>query len=89
MADAANFMTPEQMEVTPAGVPPPGVIPNFVNPPTVGYNVIGVVSALVAIAFTFVALRLYTAIAIKRKMLADDWTTVASVVSRIRFRLNT
>ncbi|KAF2731139.1 hypothetical protein EJ04DRAFT_584180 [Polyplosphaeria fusca] len=73
-------MSPEQLAQIPAGVPPRGVIPNLVNPPNAGNYVIIANSIFVAMMITFVALRFYVVLKIKKKMGADDWMVVVSVI---------
>ena len=55
-----------------AAPPPPGVIPNFVNPPSTGYRL--VVSSIVTwvSATVFVALRAYVKLRILQKITSDD-----------------
>jgi len=67
----ANF-TPEQLAQTPAGVPPPGVVPNLQNPRSDGYVLITVGTTLMAIMFLFLAMRFYAKFLILRKLTADD-----------------
>ena len=65
-------MSPEQLAVTPAGVPPPGVIPNHINPHSNGPILIGVGSVLVALMMVFVVVRGYTKFMIVGKPTPDD-----------------
>jgi hypothetical protein len=67
----ANF-TPEQLAQTPAGVPPPGVVPNLKNPHSDGYVLITVGTTLMAIMFLFLAMRFYAKFLILRKLTPDD-----------------
>ncbi|PVI04818.1 hypothetical protein DM02DRAFT_624609 [Periconia macrospinosa] len=75
-----SHMAPEQLAQIPAGVPPLGVVPNLVNPPTVGYNIVIAGSILMAIMLTVVAMRFYVVFRLKKKMGGDDWTVVAGVI---------
>jgi len=68
----ASHLTPADMDTTPAGVPPPGVVPNLANPPWDGYIFIIVGSIVMAIMYITAALRLYTKIYIRRRIGADD-----------------
>ena len=82
MADTIDFskIPSEQLAQIPAGVPPPGVIPNLVNPPNAGNYIIIANSVLMVIMIIFVALRFYVVFRIKRKMGADDWTVIAALI---------
>ncbi len=82
--DAVRLMTPQQLETTPAKIPPPGIFPDFIDPPTIGYRIVGVVTVLMVIAWIFAALRFYTAIVIRRKIMLDDWTAFLAVVCHER-----
>ena len=65
-------LTPEQMAVTPAGMPPPGVIPNFVNPDTRGPVLIIVGTIFMVLMLVLATLRYYTKFFIVRKTSWDD-----------------
>lgn len=65
-------MDPEQLAATPAGKPPPGVIPNHNNPHSNGPTLIAVGSVLVALMLMCVAVRGYTKFKIVRKFTPDD-----------------
>lgn len=82
MADAIDLsmLTPDQLAQMPAGVPPPGVTPNLVNPLNIGNYVLIANSLLMAMMITFVSLRFYVVFRIKKKMGADDWTVVAALI---------
>ncbi|KAF2867712.1 hypothetical protein BDV95DRAFT_444041, partial [Massariosphaeria phaeospora] len=73
-------LPPEQLARLPAGIPPPGVAPNLIDPPTIGYYVLGAGSVLMLIMLVCVALRLYMAIRVRGHFAAADWTTVAAVI---------
>jgi hypothetical protein len=73
-------MPPEVLIQIPAGVPPPGVIPNLVNPTNAGNYILIANSVLMLMMFIFLALRFYVVIAIKRKMAADDWMVIAGII---------
>lgn len=53
---------------TPSGVPPPGVIPNFVNPPTRAPIANVFVSVTLALMIIFVAFRFYADVWVLRKL---------------------
>ena len=75
---ALDGLTPEQLAQTPAGVPPPGVIPNLVNPYSESYILITVGGVLMVTMFLFVALRLYVKMRVQRKFTGDDckWLSI-------------
>ena len=68
----AQSMDAAQLARTPAGVPPPGVIPNFVNPHSSGPTLIAVGSVSVALMMCFVAVRIYTKVMIVGKFSPND-----------------
>jgi hypothetical protein len=82
MTDKINLdhMTPVELAQIPAGIPPPGVVPNLIDPPTVGFRIIAAGSILMAIMLIVVAMRFYVVLRIKKKMGADDWTIVVGVI---------
>ena len=76
--------TPEQLETLlngPALAPPPGVVPNFVDPPNL-YRTGVAVQIVTLILSTFaVAMRLYTKARMMRQMAAADCTTLLLFLS--------
>jgi hypothetical protein len=82
MAGAIDFskIPPEQLAQIPAGIPPPGVIPNLINPPNAGTYIIIANSILMAIMISFVALRFYVVFKIKKRIGADDWTVFFALI---------
>ncbi|KAL4947595.1 hypothetical protein BDW69DRAFT_178103 [Aspergillus filifer] len=79
MAAFAN-MTAEEMARTPAGVPPPGVIPNLIDPPSTGYLLTIIGSCAMAIMAVAAGLRFYTRLIIQKAFKADDWTALVGVI---------
>ena len=65
-------MDPQMLASTPAGVPPPGIKPNFTNPHGNGAALISVASVLLVLMLVFVSARVYTKIKIIRKWSPDD-----------------
>lgn len=53
---------------TPSGMPPPGVIPNFVNPPSRAPIANVFVSLTLALMIMFVAVRFYADVWVLRKL---------------------
>jgi hypothetical protein len=78
-------MPPEQLAQIPAGVPPPNVMPNLINPYNAGDYILVANSILMAIMVIFVALRFYVVFKLKRKMGADDWSIIAAVIGSIYY----
>ena len=65
-------LTPEQMAQTPASKPPPGVVPNFVAPPSGAPVLIAVGTVLLAIMVVFACIRFYVKALVRRNVTADD-----------------
>lgn len=72
MADTLATMTPEQLALTPAAMPPPGVQPNFTDPSSAGPVLISISSVLMAIMFMLAGLRFYVKIALRSTVTPDD-----------------
>lgn len=72
MAGILASMTPEQLAQTPAAMPPAGVMPNLIDPPSGAPVLITVSTVLFAIMLVFAALRFYVKLAIRHKMASDD-----------------
>ncbi|GJN70186.1 hypothetical protein PLICBS_004239 [Purpureocillium lilacinum] len=70
-------LTPEQMAQTPASKPPPGVVPNFVDPPSGAPVLIAVGTVLLAIMLVFACIRFYVKAFVRRNVTADDSVTAA------------
>lgn len=62
----------EQMALTPAGMPPPGVIPNLIDPTTDRGLFITVGTIFLVVMLGFASLRFYTKFAITRAWGWDD-----------------
>ena len=67
----------------PALTPPPGVIPNFAHPMDRGPVLTIVNGILLALMMIFIALRVYTKLAIVRKISWDDLTVSLSALGSI------
>ncbi|RYP09621.1 hypothetical protein DL764_001163 [Monosporascus ibericus] len=81
MAGALGTMTPEQLSKIPGGTPPPGVQPNFVNPPSSAPGPIAVGAVLMTMMLIFAGIRFSVKAIVRHKATPDDWTTVAAVAS--------
>jgi len=68
------------LDTTPAGAPPPGVIPNFVHPPSYRTEPIIVCSVFIGIAVAFFAVRLYVKVRIVRAVAIEDFLCLAGLV---------
>lgn len=69
-------MDPTQM---PAGVPPEGVMPNFVDPPSLSPVYRGIIYSFVPLMFVFVVCRLYVRTRTFRDFGFDDCTSKHSI----------
>lgn len=71
--------TPEQLEILltgPALAPPPGVFPNFVDPPNLRHTGVAVQIVTLILSTFAVAMRIYTKARIMHQMAAADCTTL-------------
>lgn len=57
---------------TPAGIPPPDVIPNFIDPPSMSDAYRGVIYSFVPLMFIFLLSRLWIRIRILHVLWLDD-----------------
>lgn len=64
-----------------AAPPPPGVVPNFVNPETISDRLILAAAIWPGVALPFLVLRLYTSQFIVRKWHRDDTCIILAFVS--------
>jgi hypothetical protein len=67
--------SPDQLAHTPAGEPPPGVIPNLDNPPSSGYLLFILGGVGVAVMLVVASLRFYARIVIRKVFKAEDCMT--------------
>lgn len=67
----------------PAGIPPPGVIPNFVNPPSLAPVVLGINITFMVITAVFVSARLTVNLTRKRKTGIDDCKSTSESSARL------
>ena len=58
---------PALLKTIPAGQPPPGIVPNFADPPTLVPVVLGVCIAFMTLAFFCFSIRIYTKLVIAKK----------------------
>ena len=65
-------MDPAKLAGAAAGVPSPGVVPNFVNAHSSGPTLIAVGSVSVTLMVCLVTVRMYTKVVIVRKYSPDD-----------------
>ncbi len=84
MSAALANLTMAQLAHIPAGVPPPGVIPNLVNPYSEGYILITVGTIMMGIMFVFVAMRLFVRLKIQRKFTPDDCEYLALMPTSVQ-----
>ncbi|KAI4270032.1 MAG: hypothetical protein LQ337_006936 [Flavoplaca oasis] len=60
----------------PAGLPPPGVIPDFDGPNPLSYTILGVATTFVGLTLFFLGIRMYTKTKILRRWTWDDATSI-------------
>ncbi|KAI0186878.1 hypothetical protein EV127DRAFT_410828 [Xylaria flabelliformis] len=65
----------DSLATTPAGTPPPGVKPNFVDPPSGATILIVVGTLLLTIMLVFAGIRFYIKVFVRRQVTADDSVT--------------
>jgi hypothetical protein len=78
--DAVMKLPPDVLAKLPSIRPPPGVTPNFIDPPTVAPTILAICTVLLVVMLSFVAVRFYVVCRITRRMAADDWMAAAAVV---------
>jgi hypothetical protein len=83
--DAVMKLPPEVLAKLPSIRPPPGVQPNFIDPPTVAPRILAACTVLLAVMLGFVGVRFYVVCKIARRMGADDWMTAAAVVGIVYY----
>ncbi|KAK3934388.1 hypothetical protein QBC46DRAFT_273902 [Diplogelasinospora grovesii] len=71
---------PPDLAQTPAAAPPPGQMPNFVNPPSQQAAMIAVSTVMMALTLTFVSLRLYNSLWVTKKPGIEDWLCVLAMI---------
>lgn len=71
--------------LVPAGPPPPGETPNFIDPESIGYRLTIVAVVFAVVTGIFVTLRLFTAAFILRRWHVDDCKLDLGRVCSIRF----
>lgn len=74
---------PELLKKIPGELPPPGVQPNFVDPPTRVPVILGVGSAFLLLALLCYTVRVYTKTFIARHLKWDDRKCMAQVSPHI------
>ena len=72
MADTLILPPGVPLSQIPATVPPAGVLPNFVDPPSLLPATIGVSTVMVALTLFFVAIRVFLALQSKHKLAMDE-----------------
>ncbi|KAL4976057.1 hypothetical protein BDW66DRAFT_60329 [Aspergillus desertorum] len=80
MAAAFANMTAEEMARTPAGIPPAGVVPNLIDPPSTGHLLIIIGSSAMGVMLIAAGLKFYTRLVIQKAFRADDWTALIGVL---------
>ncbi|KAK5997453.1 hypothetical protein PT974_02814 [Cladobotryum mycophilum] len=75
--------TPGPLTQIPASNPPPGVVPNFVDPPSSAPVLIAVGTVLLIVMLVFAGIRFYVKVMVQRKVTPDDWTTLAAIIGTL------
>ncbi|KAL8810238.1 MAG: hypothetical protein Q9200_002737 [Gallowayella weberi] len=75
-AKAIEQLPPSLLQSQPAGSPPPGVLPNFGDPPTLVPPILGVGTSFLALALFCFSIRAWTKLTIIRKFSWDDCADV-------------
>ena len=63
---------------TPSGPPPPGVTPNFVNPPSNAHVSLIVTTIMIPLLLAFISLRIYSNLWVERKFAKSDCEPISS-----------
>jgi hypothetical protein len=69
--DFSQF-TPAQLAETPAGIPPPGQEPNFINPQSRSPGATAALGVMLGVTLIFLGLRLYSRIRLSKQLGMDD-----------------
>ena len=69
----------------PFGAPPPGIIPNFVNPPTLVEGLIAASTTTLILALLLLSARLYSTTRITHSIGSDDYIAIASFVLSLAY----
>lgn len=72
-------MTPQQLAMTPAAPPPPGVIPDFQQPATRISELLGVGILFLSVATALVGVRIYMKAIVLKKWKIEDSKSDSSV----------
>ena len=69
----------------PSAPPPPGVTPNFINPPSLENAIIAVTATTLTLTLSLLAIRLYTTLRITHSASYDDCAIVLALISAIPY----
>jgi len=84
-SDPSNPLADIDVWNTPSMAPPPGVIPNFIDPPSKSPMVRAGLFTILPLMIIVVALRVYTRIRITRAFGADDYLCLAATACIVTF----
>jgi len=73
-------MTPDMLANTPSMMPPDGVIPNFINPPTHSHWATAVVGVFLGLMLVMLSARLLCRAIVVKNIGIDDWSALAAGV---------
>lgn len=71
----------------PVATPPPGVTPNFINPPSRSHVAVAVCTVSLVVTFIFVVVRVYTRLRITCSFGYDDYTCLFAMAGTIGFTI--
>lgn len=83
--NAAMSTTLTNSEDLPALAPPPGVISNFVNPPSLGDRLTATLATCLSLSTIFVSVRIYTRLFIIKPLKWDDFTCLIAWLGLVAY----
>lgn len=84
ITDIDHIMASPTTSIKPALTPPPGIVPNFVDPPSQSYAIIIAIVFFLVSTTPFVLVRLYTRYYINQKLWWDDCKWNLHSISRLQ-----
>lgn len=77
---ASSLLPGMDPNMIPAAKPPPGVMPNFINPVTLANNIVAVASTVLVLTAILLSIRLFSTLKITRSASYDDCAIVIAMV---------
>ncbi|MCJ1325237.1 hypothetical protein MMC10_001899 [Thelotrema lepadinum] len=75
-----NNLTPAQLAQIPVSTPPPGVVPNFTDPPNNTHGGIAAIAIALGLMLIFVFLRVYTRLKVHKTFASEDWAAAIAAL---------